>query len=209
MIRLKLYVLAVTVFCTLGCNSQDKIDTLELPILNPTSHIFNLPIQILKDTLINIFSFNQQDSDKSMKNIFSGHPFKGYSHYTQQTFLAESAKDSILHDYFRIPGREDDIYLFALTGAWDSKLYYANNKPMLFESSYILHLKKISDNQTQIKIEGDNSFVINGMDGYGAHGPKRRQQKISPTTIEEYTLILFIASKLRDNSLPPLKLPRK
>jgi hypothetical protein len=44
--------------------------------------------------------------------------------------------------------------------------------------------------------------------GLGVHGPMNIYTKVQPTTIEEYSLLLFIADKLGDGSLLPLKLPK-
>jgi hypothetical protein len=188
-----------------GCESQSNIVVHKLNPKNPVSHIFNLPMEKLKDTILEIFK--DQDSDTYLDKVFIGGDYYGHRNPTQQFFEVNSKDDSIPDAYFCEPGRNDDIYLMALTGTWDSKVYFSNGKPMQFQSSYILHLMKLNGGQTLLTVKADSPFVVNGMGGIGVHGPKSLTQKVSPTTIEEYSLILFIASKLGEVNLPPLKLP--
>lgn len=133
-------------------------------------------------------------------------------HDTEQvhpiTFNAETAKDALFGKaYFQKPDTKNDIYLHDFGITWYSPVYHVKGKPLLFRTAYALKLKITGKGQTQMTIQTENPVVINGTAGIGPHGPIAREEKVDPITIEEYALLLYLADKLGDKTMKPLKMP--
>jgi len=124
------------------------------------------------------------------------------------SFIAETSKDTIFSkEYFSKPNTKDDIFLATLGEVWLSKYYFSKDHPLQFVSNYIIKLEKVNDSMTKIRVIADQPMVINGTDCCGPHGQYARFTPVSGTSIEEYTLLEFIASRLGDTTLVPIKLP--
>ena len=70
-------------------------------------------------------------------------------------------------------------------------------------------LTKIDDENTLLKVKPEDLKVIKGVEGFTAHGFYSKEISVDPTTIEEYSLIYFIAEQLGDKTLRPLNLLTK
>ena len=122
-------------------------------------------------------------------------------------FTAESSKGAIFSsEYFLQPNTSNDIYLSAMMAPWLSEYYYSDSQPIEYTADFVFKLTKIDENSTVVKVVAINPEIISGM-GLGIHGSMNIYSKAQPTTIEEYSLLLFIADKLGDATLLPLKLP--
>ena len=210
--KLKIIVICFTVFglTNSSCGQKpEKVERKQLPSANATSHIFQLPLTTLRDTIAALFDFKVQYENPYLKPIFYYYfPEDDTEHVNLITFNAETAKDALFGKaYFQKPNTANDVYLHDFGTTWYSPVYHAKGKPFLFRTAYILKLKSISKDQTQVTVEAENPIIINGTTGMGPHGPIAREEKVEPTTVEEYALLLFIRDKLGDKTMTPLKMP--
>jgi hypothetical protein len=178
---------------------------------NKPEQTFHIKIQSLKDTIVSLFNFKNQFQNKYLNRVFYYYSENDREkHHKHDIFFnAETVKDSLFgSEYFRKPETTNDIYLHTFGESWPSKLYFSKGKPLRFTTAFIIKLTETDSNTTKISISAENPTVFNGIIGFGVHAPIARETKVDPSTIEEYTLLLFIADKLGEKSLQPLLLPK-
>lgn len=125
------------------------------------------------------------------------------------TFSLETSHDnSFSKDFFTTIGTENDLYLHTFGQFWCSPIYYARGKPLEFRAKFRLRLTSVSSTQTQLKIEIESPCVIKGIGGLGPDGFYSKDIEVNSTTIEEYSLLLYIANMIGDSTLPPLDLEK-
>jgi hypothetical protein len=201
--RIILTLLFVNVF--IGCESTDPIQTKSFPEKNLPEHNFKFNSNALRDTIISLFTVARQYNNSVLARTFYSTADPGMS----ISFGAETSKDTIFSkQYFSKAGTTNDIFLHSFAQAWDSKYYYSKNRPLIFISNYIIKFERLNDSITKVSIMADDPEVINGTTCCGPHGTEARYTPVESSTIEEYTLLEYIASKLDDTSLAPIKLPK-
>ncbi len=181
------------------------------PIKNIPEYTFHLGIERLRDTIAALFNFSNQYENKYLGPIFYYYIFEeneSEKHKNAQFFNAETVKDSLFgRNYFSKPNTSNDIYIHDFNTAWPSKLYFSNGKPLKYRTDFIIKLSKVDLDSTKVVIIAEDPKVLNGIDGFGVHAPVARETAVRPSSIEEYSLLLFIADKLQEHNLLPLKLP--
>ena len=209
-INFKSFLFALTL-TTQSCKTTDPIETKPFPIKNIAEHSFNLNIDKLKDIIFSFFTLENQDNNKYLKDIFFFYP--SVDKETEQykmfiDFQAETYKTALFgKSYFAKPNTENDIYIHNFGTCWFSKLYHSKGKPLKYRTPFFIKLTKINEVTTKVFIAAEDPKVLNGISGYGPHGAIARETTVEPSTIEEYSILLFIADKLGDKTLLPLKLP--
>lgn len=189
-----------------SCKSQLPIETKSFVDRNNPEHTFHYGINQLKDTIVSLFNFKNQYENKILSKVF-------YYYHPKDTlqlidFNPETASNATFGEkHFSQPNTSDDIYLHDFGDPWLSKLYFSGNQPLKYVTAFVIKLKKMDDSTTKVQIVAEEPKVFNGISGYGPHGGIARETAVQPTTIEEYSLLLFIADKLGDTTLQPLKLP--
>ncbi len=199
-------------FSIYSCKTEKTIETKYFPIRNIAEHTFRISVHELRDTIASLFNFENQDENKFLRDIFyyyseSDKHSKEEKHLI--SFNAETIHYSLFStDYFSKANTSNDIYLHDYNTPWLSKLYFSNGEPLEQEATFIIKLSIINNNSTKLSIIAEEPKVLNGISGYGPHGAIARETAVEPSTIEEYSLLLFIAQKLGDTTLLPLKLPK-
>lgn len=185
----------------------EQIQKKSFPIKNIPEHIFNLSSNKLKDTILSLFNLDNQFENKILGKVFYNLISDG-TIVMPLTFQAETYRDTLFSkEYFSKPNTSNDIFLHDFHEVWISKFYYSENHSLEYTANFIVKLEKVSDNSTKVSIIADSPEVINGITGFGVHGSVARYTTVQPTTIEEYTLLEFIANKLGETTVLPLKLP--
>ena len=187
-----------------ACNFE-KYEPIELrtfPEKNKTEYVFHKGLNICRDTVINIFNdFARQMKDKDLNIVFP----------IQITFTPELSDSIHLFSakYFESPNTKNDIYLQCFTEFWPSRLYHSNAKSLEYSADFVIKFSSVDSNHTKVQVITINPQVINGFDGWGAHGPnlKARYTPVPSTSIEEYALLQYIGKYLGDTTLPAIKLP--
>jgi hypothetical protein len=181
------------------------------PTRNVAEHVFPFNIKKLKDTIAALFNIENQYDDKFLKQVFYNYMADedtSEKNNRQIVFSAETKKDALFgKPYFANPKTTNDIYIHAFGETWFSKFYVSKGKPLETRTAFIIKLSAQDANSTKVAIVAESPTVLNGIAGFGVHGPVARETKVQPSSIEEYTLLLFIANKLDDKNLEPLRLP--
>jgi hypothetical protein len=189
----------------------EPIEEKKFPVKNITEHTFKIGINIIKDLIVGLFNFENQNDNKFLNAIFYNYmSLNDRSEKNKMPILfdVETVKDSIFSvHYFSKQDTSNDIYVHDFGFTWFSKLYFSKGQPLEYRTAFIIKLTKISNDSTKLSIIAEDPKVINGIAGFGPHGPIAKETKVQPSSIEEYSLLLFIADKLGDSNLAPLKLP--
>lgn len=206
-VKKRTLIISLTIVTTLwSCENLQPLEKKELIEKNPTDHIFNLQIETLRRTIIESFNEHRWITSKFYDSSVFFFEFKG--HRLQTSFNAEMYPGLFGKEYFEKEGTQDDIYLYSYE-YWASPIYYAGGQSLNCRTAFILKLKKINEEKTLLTIKADNLKVIKGVDGLTAHGFVSKDIEVEPTTVEEYSLILFIAEQLGDTTLKPLGIKTK
>ncbi len=114
--------------------------------------------------------------------------------------MLDKNKDTLFsREYFQ-SSNSNDVYLHAFGDVWDSPVYYANGKPLKFRCEFVFKLDSIADERTKVTVQVLHPRVMNGTVGIGPHGSIAREVVVKPTTVEEYTLLQYLAMEMRDTS---------
>lgn len=206
--------LKLTIILTLilfGCTRTDTIKRHPYPQQNISRHILNFKVKGLHDSIVKIFDFENQLNDVYLRDLFYNYSTddkKIKKNKYDIIFSIETIKNAVFSkEYYKNPNAKNDIYVHCFGTPWYSKLYYTDNKPLKYRTAFIIKLKKVDENKTQIEIIAENPTVINGISSYGSHGAIALNTKVEPSSIEEYTLLLFIANHLGESNLPKIRFP--
>ena len=191
--------------------TTEPIQTKPFPQKNIPSHSFKLSLDKLKDKISALFSLENQEDNKYLNDVFYFYPSDEKEKEDFKMFIdfqVETKKTSLFgSNYYKKSKTSNDIYIHDFGSCWYSKLYFSKGKPLKYRTAFIIKLTKINKDSTSIFIQAEKPTVINGIIGLGPHGPIARETIVAPTSIEEYSILLFIADKLGDKTLLPLKLP--
>jgi len=197
---------------TQSCKTVDPIEIRPFPNKNIPEHTFNSGLDKLKDSIVSLFSSENQTNNKYLNNIF--YDFMTEDNHSEENkifipFQAETINTALFGKaYFSKPNSSNSIYLHNFGTPWPSRLYYSKDKPLRYRTAFIIELSTINDVSTKVSIIAEDAKVLNGISSYGAHGAVARETKVEPTSIEEYSILLFIADKLGDKTLTLLKVPQ-
>jgi hypothetical protein len=177
----------------------------------PTNHIFNMPVSKLKSSIIHCFSDREKVNSKEYNSLIFYYNVDLYSNDNNTKMLVyfstETSNNSLFSkDFFSTEGTDKDIYLHSHGQFWYSPIYYALGKQLEFRAQFRLRLIPLNENQTRLIVDIENPRVIKGIGGIGPHGFYSKEIKVKSTTIEEYSLIWYIASQIGDTTLKPLDL---
>ena len=200
----------VTIIITtalLSCDNLKRLETRELVETNPTEQIFNVPVDKLRQTILE--SFNEHKGISSpfyQTSIFYFTVDMGNGeHKMTVSFNAETSGNALFgKEHFEKPNTENDIYIHSFGQFWYSPIYFAGGEPLEFRTPFILTLEEIDKERTLLKVRPEDPKVLKGVAGLTAHGFYSKEIEVEPTTVEEYSLILFIAEQLGDMTLRPL-----
>jgi hypothetical protein len=187
----------------------EKVESRNLPIPNATSHIFTLPVEILRDTIVSIFTTELQADNAYLNEIFFFYPSESDTvHKIPIVFSVEQSNNAMFgKKYFKKHGTKNDIYLHDFGDTWYSPIYHLKGRPLKYRTPFILKLQPIDKGKTRLTIVPEDPKVINGTSGFGPHGFIAREESVLPTSIEEHCLLLYIAENLGDKTVLPLKMP--
>lgn len=114
--KMKIIVICFTVFglTNRSCGQKpEKVESKQLRSTNPTSHIFQLPVTTLRETIAAFFDFKVQYENSYLKPIFYYYfPEDDTEHVHLITFNAETTKDALFGKaHFQKPNTANDVYL--------------------------------------------------------------------------------------------------
>jgi hypothetical protein len=204
------YLVGISLFCLIiGCTqSPDRIESQKLLQANPTSYTFKMPVTELRDTVIKMFGIAPQMDNPILKTVFmDATASKEYP--IEIVFSPETSQKVVFgQEYFKGKNTDGDIYLTSMGGFWLSPLYFHGGKPFEYITPFVIQFKKITKESTQITIKAIEPKIVNGTECCDTHGNYSRMELVKPTTVEEYTLLTYIADKLGVKGLKPIVFPK-
>ncbi len=164
--------------------------TLNLENKNPTEYIYPLTQDFVKKELIKSFSKN---------------PYKGLSliYYPKDTFYIN------YHDTVRL--NKNRLFLYNDSYKLSSQIYYKHNRKLRYYAGFLIIISSVNSIYTKVKIETVEPQIVVGRDLFPKLPHMVRYEKtkaVSPSTIEEYELLLYIGKKLNVDSMPPIHYPK-
>jgi hypothetical protein len=86
-----------------------------------------------------------------------------------------------------------------------SDSYFWWKTPLRYSADFKLLLTPVSDSKTRVDVQTSESMVRIGAN-LGGHGGDY-YERVAPTTIEEYRILLKLGAVLGEHDMPPLRLP--
>ena len=108
---------------------------------------------------------------------------------------------------------ENDILIkndALLVGICDvkSKMFFRFGKPLPYFPEFIIHLDSISEKKTNVVVYTSDTTIVVGGIGFG-HVGYTWEKKVSPSTIEEYEILLLIGQQLSQEGMPECHYTKK
>ena len=196
-----LMVALAAVSCSHGVS---RIRTRPLPNPNPTTYSFPLPIQQVHAKGLQAFSMAHQYKEP----IFNQ---SARADYWRSTLLTECSTNALsAKSLFADPANANDIHLHSSgTPFAISAVYRGRDGGLPFFATFHLHLAE-NGSETVVAVRTYDAQVVNGMKfGMGSCGPGQRWNyvKVTPTTVEEYTVLGYLGRHLGITNMPAVILP--
>ena len=147
---------------------------------NPTSYVFDAGIEDVRKAITRV-----EDS------------LDGYTVYTKEDYdndiLSKNIKkDALLRNHYDVK----------------SKMFFRFGKPLPYSPEFIIHLDSISEKKTNVVVYTSDTTIVVG--GIGVpHFGYTWEKKVSPSTIEEYEILLLIGQQLGQEGMPECNYTKK
>ncbi|MCP4542364.1 MAG: hypothetical protein GY832_35020 [Chloroflexi bacterium] len=184
-----------------------SIQVKELPQPNPTTYVFAVPVSEVHERVYYGIRSGWRSRDKFFGSLgFVTIPWRGTTD-TVGFFVETKDEASFGKRVFNDPANDNDLFLRRSGSSIASRTYFALDEPLPYETEFQIHLEPIGTDSTQVTVVSLNPAVLKGVGGLGPHGYYPAEIAVEPSTIEEYTILLYIGHVLGDTSMPELKLP--
>jgi len=187
--------LLVAMAVLLAACGVPTIEQRALPQPNPTSYDFAAPVERV-----------QQAIDELYQRQFSERPLNAFS--------VAKPSDELLTDEqrerFSAPGGGDDRYLWYMHSPMSlSPVYLVGGEPAPYIADFYLEIEALEDQRTRVIVDVLYAQVIAGKTLLPRHELSRANiyLPVSPTTVEEYRLLLGIGEILGQANMPALQIP--
>lgn len=148
---------------------------------NPTSYVFDAGIEDVRKAILT----RVEDS------------LDGYTVYAKEDYdndiLSKNIKnDALLRNHYDVK----------------SKMFFRFGKPLPYFPEFIIHLDSISEKKTNVVVYTSDTTIVIG--GIGVpHFGYTWEKKVSPSTIEEYEILLLIGQQLGQEGMPECNYTKK
>ena len=153
----------------------------KLLVPNPTSYVFDAGIEDARKAILT----RVEDS------------LDGYTVYAKEDYdndiLSKNIKnDALLRNYYDVK----------------SKMFFRFGNPLPYFPEFIIHLDSISEKKTNVVVYTSDTTIVVG--GIGVpHFGYTWEKKVSPSTIEEYEILLLIGQQLGQEGMPECNYTKK
>ena len=153
----------------------------KLRIPNPTSYVFDAGIEDVRKAILT----RVEDS------------LDGYTVYAKEDYdndiLSKNIKnDALLRNHYDVK----------------SKMFFRFGNPLPYFPEFIIHLDSISEKKTNVVVYTSDTTIVVG--GIGVpHFGYTWEKKVSPSTIEEYEILLLIGQQLGQEGMPECNYTKK
>ena len=147
---------------------------------NPTSYVFDAGIEDVRKAITRV-----EDS------------LDGYTVYAKEDYendiLSKNIKnDALLRNHYDVK----------------SKMFFRFGKPLPYSPEFIIHLDSISEKKTNVVVYTSDTTIVIGGIGV-SHFGYTWEKKVSPSTIEEYEILLLIGQQLGQEGMPECNYTKK
>jgi hypothetical protein len=172
---------------------------------NPTSYGFKVPPGEARKKISDGFHPRTQLGSPFYRSLGLREAGSRNSHLSFNLETAESAVFSrkIFEQYSDLI----DFHLHTYGTAIKSRTYFALGESLPYVATFAVSVK-IEGQHTLVSIITIDPNVLKGFGGIGLHGTYEARVSVEPTTIEEYSLLLYIGNLLGVTDMPPLRLPK-
>lgn len=153
----------------------------KLLVPNPTSYVFDAGIEDARKAILT----RVEDS------------LDGYTVYAKEDYdndiLSKNIKnDALLRNHYDVK----------------SKMFFRFGNPLPYFPEFIIHLDSISEKKTNVVVYTSDTTIVVG--GIGVpHFGYTWEKKVSPSTIEEYEILLLIGQQLGQEGMPECNYTKK
>jgi hypothetical protein len=195
----------ISAFAAVSCiGSVTRVQTASLPIPNPTSFSFPLPLAEVHVKAWQAFSIEHQ-IDQPIFGSCTNISF-------ESTLFAECSTNAVFGEaVFRDPANTNDFYLHTFHKPFVvSTIYHGRDGGLPLIATFHLHLAASGSN-TVVTVTASDTEVITGTKfGFGPCGPGQGcvYESVKPTTIEEYTILRYIGDYLGAANMPEVIKPK-
>lgn len=192
--RMSAALLVLSVTTLTGCHPILRKRNLD--VANPTSFVFSAsPAEVCAA------------ATKAVERIVPGDAIFGSRWKERHIQVATNdAKSPFGQEIFERPENAEDLYLHSFfPPLCDPDVYLCRGKPADFDAAFHLHLTRVDQSKTQVDVIALKPTALCGSYlGVPGHGRAGRLVDVSPTSIEEYRLLLAIGRELSVEGMPPL-----
>ena len=148
---------------------------------NPTSYVFDAGIEDVRNAIIT----RVEDS------------LDGYTVYAKEDYENDILSKNIKNDA-------------SLRNHYDvkSKMFFRFGEPLPYFPEFIIHLDSISEKKTNVVVYTSDTTIVIGGIGV-SHFGYTWEKKVSPSTIEEYEILLLIGQQLGQEGMPECNYTKK
>lgn len=153
----------------------------KLLVPNPTSYVFDAGIEDVRKAILT----RVEDS------------LDGYTVYAKEDYDNDILSKNIKND--ALLRNHDDV---------KSKMFFRFGNPLPYFPEFIIHLDSISEKKTNVVVYTSDTTIVVG--GIGVpHFGYTWEKKVSPSTIEEYEILLLIGQQLGHEGMPECNYTKK
>ncbi len=147
---------------------------------NPTSYVFDAGIEDVRKAITRV-----EDS-------LDGNTIYAKEDYENDIFSKNIKNDALLVNICDVK----------------SKMFFRFGKPLPYFPEFIIHLDSISEKKTNVVVYTSDTTIVIG--GIGVpHFGYTWEKKVSPSTIEEYEILLLIGQQLGQEGMPECNYTKK
>jgi hypothetical protein len=205
-----------------GCMQHEitevTVQEKQLPHDNPTSYDYQATIGDVQSAVKMAYGdkWREEEFQKNQGRLWEGpgdaRAKKSLSEALQQSgadLLWKGDAGALSENVFNKPDNENDAYLYGGTSpVGESQIYFEGSQPLIYYADFQIHLTEIRPKETRVEIFTFGSRAITGLDeSWSPHGPSFVSVEVSPTTIEQYQILLQIGQQLGTTNMPPLVTP--
>ena len=187
-----------------------QVETLSLRESNPTSFVFDVPVEEIPRNATEAFSRDHQYADPIFPDAERTASGIGFTNI----FKAETRESALFSgDLLKQAGNEHDVYLHNFGDAiWPSPVYRGNGEGLPYFAEFHLHVTAAGEGRSRVEVTALDPQIVNGERwGIGPCGPGYgwHSQKVEATTVEEYVILRYLGRALGRADMPEVVLPAK
>jgi hypothetical protein len=201
----KCLVAVVLVGANTACDKDiHRIQHGHLQDKNPVWYVFPFPAEHVRQKVLAALE------GEGLRDLYTSLGSEGpLGQHDPFSFSIQSIENAIIDpETFANPDFRNDIFLLSDGKAiGPSTKYFGGGKPLKYTADFHLHISAVDAENTVVTVMTINPRVHNGLRCCGPHGSYTNYESVEPSTVEEYTILLFIGRVLGHSDMPPIRLP--